>query len=289
MNVIFEKFEPNPEHSFYVNDLTIDHFLSPLHYHPEIEITYMIQGSGLRFAGESVQTYYPGEIVIIGENIPHAFISGQEHYREKDPTTSRSIYLLFQKDMFGKSFLEMPENSFLPLLFSEATRCIKVRDDKDKKFFKLITGIASQKGFPRLGLLLQLLYEIFISEEKEYLNVPDLSYKSNLKDVERINKVYEYVFANYQKDIRLETVAEITYLVPQSFCRYFKQHTNKTFSRFLSEIRISQACKKLLESRKSVKDIAYEVGYNHFSTFNKQFRKIMGTTALQYRKLHKRN
>lgn len=287
MHVIFEKFEANPGHSFYVNDLTIDHFRSPLHFHPQIEITYMIKGSGLRFAGESVQTYQPGEIVLIG-NVPHAFISAREHYRKKDPALSRAIYLLFRKDMFGEKFLDMPENDFLKEIFTEADRCVKIRDTDNKKFFSLMNGIATAKGFKRLDHLLNLLYEINVSEEKEYLNVPNLSYEINQKDVDRINKVYEYVFSNYHKNINLETIADITSLVPQSFCRYFKQHTNKTFSSFLSEVRISQACKLLLEGGRSVKDIAYDVGYNHFSTFNKQFRKIMGTTALQYRKIHKR-
>ena len=287
MHVVFEKFEANPGHSFYVTDLMIDHFRSPLHFHPQIEITYMINGSGLRFAGESVQTYQPGEIVLLGENVPHAFISGREHYKEKNPAMSRAIYLLFRKEMFGNQFLNMPENSFLQQIFGDANRCIKIRDNEQGLFIHLMTAIVKRKGFERLDSLLQLLYEMNTSEEKEYLNVPDLSYETNLKDVERINKVYEYVFANYQRNISLTIIADISNLVPHSFCRYFKQHTNKTFSRFLSEVRISQACKLLLESERSIKDIAYDVGYNHFSTFNKQFRKIMGTTAFKYKKLHK--
>jgi AraC-like DNA-binding protein len=150
-------------------------------------------------------------------------------------------------------------------------------------------GIARENGFERLNLLMQLLYEIDRWEYKEYLNAPNLSYETNIKDVERINKVYEYVFANYNKHISLAKIADLTNLVPQSFCRYFKQHTNKTFSQFLAEVRIGQACKLLAENKKTVIDIAYEVGYNHFSSFNKQFKTIMGTTALKYKKSYDLN
>ncbi len=289
MHAIFEKFEPNPGHSFYVNDLTIDHFRSPLHFHPQIEITYMIKGTGLGFAGESVQPYQPGDIVMIGENVPHAFISSREHYDKKKPETSRAIYLLFRKEMFGETFLSMPENQFLHKIFSEANRCFKIADKGTDTFLKLMERLAAGKGFKRVDTLLQLLYRLDQSQHKEYLNAPDLSYETNLKDVERINKVYEYVFANYNKSISLEKIADITNLVPQSFCRYFKQHTNKTFSKFLAEVRIGQACKLLAENKKTVVDISYEVGYNHFSSFNKQFKNIMGTTALKYRKTYDLN
>ena len=287
MHVIFEKFEANPEHSFFVKDLTIDHFTSPLHFHSQIEITYIIKGTGMCFAGESVQPYQPGEIVIFGENVPHAFISSREHYDMGNPEISRVIYILFPKNMFGKRFLSMPENKFLKNLFLDASRCIKFQGKEVSGLSGLIFGIAAKKGFERLDLLLQVLHNMESSEHKEYLNAPDLSYVSNKKDVERINKVYEYVFANYYNNISLETIAGITDLVPQSFCRYFKQHTKKTFSKFLAEVRVGQACKLLKENKKSVTDICYEVGFNHFSSFNKQFRNIMGTTALKYKKMHK--
>jgi len=186
-------------------------------------------------------------------------------------------------------FLSMPENQFLHNIFSDASRGFKITKKEAPGFSELMFGIASEKGFKRLDLLMQLLYKMDRSQDKEYLNAPNLSYETNKKDVERINKVYEYVFANYNKNINLETIADITNLVPQSFCRYFKQHANKTFSKFLAEIRIGQACKLLAENKKSVNDISYEIGYNHFSSFNKQFKNIVGTTALKYKKSYNLN
>lgn len=287
MHVVFEKFETNPEHSFFVNELNVKHFESPIHFHPQIEITYIIQGTGMCFAGESVQAYQPGEIVIIGDNIPHAFISSRDHYDMETPRISRAINILFSKEMFGTTFLSMPENQFLNNVFSDAGRCIKFSGKESSELSGLIIRLSTKKGFERLDLLLQTLYYINSSEHKEYLNTPNLSYETNKKDMERINKVYEYVFANYFNNISLETVADIANLAPHSFCRYFKQRTKKTFSRFLAEVRVGQACKLLVENRKSVKDICYDVGFNHFSSFNKRFKSIIGTTAVKYKKMHK--
>ena len=285
MHVVFEKFETNPGHSFFVNDLIVNHFLSPIHYHPQIEITYIIQGTGMCFAGESVQPYQPGEIVILGDNIPHAFISSRDHYNTEKPIISRAINILFSKEMFGDTFLSMPENQFINSVFSDAKRCIRFSRKKSSELTSLIIKLSTTKGFERLDLLLQILYYMDSSEDKEFLNVPYLSYDINKEDMKRINKIYEYVFANYHNYISLKTIAEISNLSPQSFCRYFKNRTNKTFSKFLAEIRIGQASKLLKEDNKTVTDICYEVGFNHFSSFNKQFKNIMGTTALKYKKI----
>jgi len=287
MHIVFEKFETNQEHSFFVNELNVNHFKSPIHFHPQIEITYIIKGTGMRFAGESVQPYQPGEIVIIGDNIPHAFISSRDHYDTENPKISQAINILFQKEMFGDTFLSMPENQFLNNIFSDARRCIKISGQGSSDLSSLLIELSIKKGFERLNLLLQILYYIDHSEHKGYLNTPNISYETNKKDMERINKVYEYVFANYFNIISLDTIADISNLAPHSFCRYFKQRTKKTFSQFLAEVRIGQACKLLVENRKSVKDICYDVGFNHFSSFNKRFKSIMGTTALNYKKMHK--
>jgi AraC-like DNA-binding protein len=286
MHVVFEKFETNPGHSFFVNDLIVNHFLSPIHYHPQIEITYIIQGTGMCFAGESVQPYQPGEIVILGDNIPHAFISSRDHYNTEKPIISRAINILFSKEMFGDTFLSMPENQFINSVFSDTKRCIRFSRKKSSELTSLIIKLSTTKGFERLDLLLQILYYMDSSEDKEFLNVPYLSYDINKEDMKRINKIYEYVFANYHNYISLKTIAEISNLSPQSFCRYFKNRTNKTFSKFLAEIRIGQASKLLKEDNKTVTDICYEVGFNHFSSFNKQFKNIMGTTALKYKKMY---
>ncbi len=287
MHVVFEKFEANPQHSFFVNDLTMDYFKSPLHFHPQIEITYMINGSGICFAGESVQPYGPGELTILGENVPHAFISGREHYNLEKPVKSRAINILFQKEMFGDTFVSMKENQFLKNIFLDANRCFKLSGNEVSSLSDLMFKMVTKKGFERLDLLMNILFLLEKSEYKEYLNAPNLSYVTNKTDAERINKVYEYVFSNYYKSISIESIAEITNLVPQSFCRYFKQKTNKTFSKFLTEVRIGQACKLLAENRSSVLDICYDVGFNHFSSFNKQFKNIMGSTALNYKKMYK--
>lgn len=82
----------------------------------------------------------------------------------------------------------------------------------------------------------------------------------------------------------------MAYLTPPAFCRYFKQHTCKTYANFLNEVRINEACKKIIgEKFDSLSSIAYEMGFNNVVTFNRVFRKIRGITPRDYLKEYRMN
>lgn len=101
-----------------------------------------------------------------------------------------------------------------------------------------------------------------------------------------MQKVHEYVMKHFKEEIRLNEVAALTNMTEAAFCRYFKSRTNKTFSDFVSEIRIGHACKLLMEEKFSVTQICYESGFNTVSNFNRQFKNLMNKSPLQYQKTY---
>lgn len=82
----------------------------------------------------------------------------------------------------------------------------------------------------------------------------------------------------------LADLAKLTNMTPTSFSRYFKQHANKSFSDFVSEIRIGHACKLLIEQKINVSQACYESGFQTLSNFNKQFKTITNRTPLAFKK-----
>jgi len=99
----------------------------------------------------------------------------------------------------------------------------------------------------------------------------------------RMNDVYHYTMAHYSENIKLKQVADVAYLTPQAFCRYFKKHTRKTYIAFLSEIRINEACKKIISGDfESISSIAYDTGFSSAVSFNRVFKKITGKSPRQY-------
>jgi AraC-like DNA-binding protein len=88
---------------------------------------------------------------------------------------------------------------------------------------------------------------------------------------------------NYTEEIRIETVAEIANLSVPSFCRYFKKMTHLTFTDFLNEFRVNNAC-KLLHTGVPVSDVCFSSGFNSISHFSKTFKQIKGQSPRDYKK-----
>jgi cupin superfamily acireductone dioxygenase involved in methionine salvage len=79
MNPIFEKTNLQEDQSFFIEEIKKPFFSGKLHFHPEIEIIYVREGSGIKYIGDSITPFYPGDLVIIGSNIPHLWSSDPDH------------------------------------------------------------------------------------------------------------------------------------------------------------------------------------------------------------------
>jgi AraC-like DNA-binding protein len=127
------------------------------------------------------------------------------------------------------------------------------------------------EGLNRIIALLKCL--VAFSEITDCTTPSSIGFNYNLSAAEhdRINGIYNYSLRHFNQKIYLNEIANLANLAPNSFCRYFKLKTGKTYSNFLTEIRIGYACKLLLDDKKSVKQICYESGFDNFSCLHKKF------------------
>ncbi len=275
-----EKVEANINHSFHINHMKVDRFPSMRHFHQEVEILLVVEGTGTRFVGDSVEPYSAGDLVMIGPNVPHEWCSdgkGNNSYSE-------AIYILFNTEILGSAFWNLPESKIIIKIIQQSQRGIKLTGKTRDEVAYLMRMIESSYGFTRIILLMSILEKIAFNGEFQYLASPSVTSTINERDAERLNKVYRYVLENMYQGISLKKAASIANLSTAAFCRYFRIRTNKTFVRFLNEIRIGQACRMLVNENKSIADICYTCGFNNISYFIRQFRKITGLTPLSYRK-----
>ncbi|HBE41987.1 MAG TPA: AraC family transcriptional regulator [Bacteroidales bacterium] len=281
---VFQKIEANINHSFYVEHVKFRYFPNPLQFHPDVEILYVIQGTGTRFVGDSIDKFGPGDVVIIGENIPHVWYSDAKYINGNNDLISEVIFVLFKKEVFGEQFWDMPESKAIYKLIQLSQRGIKLTGETRREVAANMMSICEVKGFKRIILLMSILEAI--AEKKEFLILanPVLQNSINHADSERLNRVYEYVVSNHDQKISLKQAASLANLSVPAFCRYFKKRTNKTFIQFLNEIRISFACTHLVEEDQPISKTGYRCGYDNVSFFIKQFKKVTGFTPLGYRK-----
>ncbi len=222
---------------------------------------------------------------MIGQNVPHKWHSDEKFMQTDCNLKNDVIFILFKTEIFGESFWHLPESKSIFRLLQDSQRGIKLFGVTSKKVSSLMWEMSNAKGFERIRLLLSILSLIDFRKEYRYLASPIVQTVINVKESERLNKVYDFVIDNYTQDITLERAASVASLTPASFCRYFKKRTNKTFIQFLNEIRIAHACQFLNDEEFSVSKICYSCGFNNISFFIKQFKRIMGYTPLQYKNI----
>jgi len=281
---ILEKVEANINQSFHVNHMKVEHFPSPLHFHPEVEILLVVQGTGTRFLGDSVERYAPGDLVMIGSNVPHVWYSDKFPSQNGNGTISEAIYILFNTEVFGEHFWDLPESRSLKKIIRYSQRGIKLSGKTRDDVSLLMNSIATSVGFSRISLLFSILEIVASTKEYKYLASSVLQNTISQSDSDRLNKVYKYVMDNSWRGISLDEAASVANFSTPAFCRYFKKRTNKTFVRFLNEIRVGHACRLLADENHSISDIGFICGFNNISYFIKQFKKTTGFTPLNYRK-----
>ena len=169
-------------------------------------------------------------------------------------------------------------------VFHKSLRGMEFTQKTAQTLKELMLDLVHMDGFDGILQLLKILD--FISRTKEYTLLASPGYTNTLRvaDTERMFKVYAYVMKNFKTKMSLSDLAQLTNMTPTSFSRYFKLHANKSFSEFVSEIRIGHACKLLIEQKMNVSQACYESGFQTLSNFNKQFKTITERTPLGYKK-----
>ncbi len=269
---------PLPEHSSFVADVfRTPCFETPWHYHEEYELVLILEGRGKRFVGNHVSDYQEGELDFLGSNLPH-------WYRKEDArATGASLVIHFREAFLGQGFRSIPEMARIGLLFQKARMGLHLKGPLRERVSEKMHELLKLQGMERLICLLTILTLLADATQYDLLSSPELG-ALNVKDSDRINKVFDYVMEHFKEDIRIEQVADVASMSASGFSRYFKNRTKKNFSHFVNEIRIGYACKRLMESDLSVSQVCFESGFNNLTHFNKQFKEIVKSTPYQFQR-----
>ena len=243
-------------------------FYNKLHQHEEIQIAYIVKGQGKLIIADSIHPYKPGDIFVIGGNSPHRFKS-----MELNEGSSHMISVFFTEKSFGNLFLEINELERVHRFFYKASVGFKPFT-QNASMARIIRKLPKLGKFSRFILFLKLLKKLCQCETQELTNFIYSKQMSN-NDGQRMQIVFDYVIHNFQNDITLEKVAELIHMTPNAFCRYFKQRTNKTFFKYLIELRIEHACQLLKNNSDiSVAQISDRSGFKSISNFNRKFKEL---------------
>lgn len=278
MKLQFEKIAPSSGSSFkvlYTNKPNTGWIY--WHFHPEYEIVYIPKGQGRRHVGKHISRYEDGELVFIGPNVPHLNFD----YGVVDDFEEFVVQL--RADFLGKDFLNQIEFSMIQKLFTNASRGIVFGRETKRKVGERLRDLKNLEGFERLMSLLFVLQEMAVATDVSYLDVEEKFVEVQPKEQERFHKIYKFVEQNFRKEIDYQQIAEEVNMTLPAFCRYFKKMTRMTLTDFVNEFRINYA-RTLLMQGEPITNIAYEVGFNNLSHFNRTFKKNVGKTPSELSK-----
>lgn len=252
-------------------------FYDKLHQHEEIQLSFIAEGSGTLIIGDTISQYQKGDVLVIDGNLPHVFKSDVSTEQK-----SLMLTLFFTHDGFGSHFFELEELSETRSFFRKIENGFRVTSHKIglKQAFESLAGQSKLERFTTFLSILKLLSKA----KKESLSSYVYKKQYSVDEGKRMRDVMSYTMEHFHESISLDQISGIASMTKNAFCKYFKKRTNKTYVRFLNELRIEHACKVIRNQPElSISVVAFDCGFGNVSNFNRKFKGIKGMSPSQFR------
>jgi len=264
---------PKPSNVALFFQMDKDRYYEKLHEHEEVQISYIVKGTGTILAGDGVHHYKKGDLLILGSGLPHLF---------KDDTADPCMHsIFFSRQAFGEAFMKLEESQAIDHFYTNARAGFKTR--ANAQIVSLFQDISQEQSLSRLILFLQLIQEI---QTLEHLPLSTFSYTKQITeaDGQKLKAIFDYTLTSFTKPITLKAIADVAAMSPNAFCKYFKKRTNKTYFQYVTELRIAKACKLLRDTPEfPITGIAEISGFQTISHFNRKFRALKGMSPREWR------
>ena len=281
MNNIIKEITPLTQSDcFTISSRVKSEFNFPLHFHEEYELNLIVNAKGAkRIVGNSVEEIEDIELVLIGPNLSHVWLT--HNCTSQDIT---EVTIQWHKDLFDEKFLKRNQLAFIRRMLERSSRGILFPRETAELVYKRLLAINQMQGFDSVLELMSIIHQLSTAKSMRQLsdgsfnNDHILNYHSR-----RIDKAYEFMNANFHKPISLKDISKLVNMTEVSFSRFIKKRTGNTFIDSLNEIRLGHATKMLIETTHSVAEISYNCGFNNISNFNRFFKKKKRCTPKEFR------
>ncbi len=223
------------------------------HVHPFNEIFYLSSGECTSFIDHNIYKFGKGDLVIVPSGCLHRTTYNGKGMHER-------IVISFRNEA-----TEWKRRDYVVALL-------------DKLLFENDSPDELSPAFIKVGLIELLLFIIRCKNYEENV-IKEIDVDNRI-----IQEVVTYIYEHYADNLSLENVAEKFNLSRSYLSKKFKTATGFGFKEYIINVRIQNACRLLLETNRSITDIAFECGFNDSNYFGDAFRKAKGISPHKYRK-----
>lgn len=253
------------------------------HYHPEYELTLILDSHGQRLVGDGIAEYGPGDLVLLGPNLPHSWRSGPVRSSVKE--LHHAVVVQFREDFLGSHFFELHElESVSSLLHRSVCGLAFGRTATGRRVASLIASLPSLAPSKRLLGLLNALVDLAGEDAAETLSTLELRPICRQEDQQRIDAICLYLNEHFEEEVDFVRLSNRFHMAQPTLCRFFKRATGRTLTTYLNELRVGAAAQLLMHTDESILNICFRVGFGNYSNFNRQFKRIKGFSPRSLRR-----
>ncbi|KIF79597.1 hypothetical protein QR77_39425 [Streptomyces sp. 150FB] len=249
------------------------------HYHREYELTLIAEGEGTRYVGTTVERYRPGDLVLLGPDLPHTFTS------EPYEGMAEAAVTQFRHDFLGPGFFELPQFRGIDGLLARSARGLRfggVGEDARA----VLTGLPHLEPAAQTVAVLDVLRRLAADGSATPITGPGYAPAPSNATRDRIDAVCRHLQQTHTEPVRQEDVAALVHMSPTSFSRFFRAAMGRTLTDYVNQLRVETACSLLTGTSLPVTEVAARAGYRNLSNFNRRFRELKGLRPTGYRAAH---
>jgi len=274
MQPFIETIQPPTNASFVLRRWIRPSFPFDWHIHPEIELTLILRGHGRRFVGDSIETFQPGDLVLIGSNLPHTW-----HSQDAQPTQGVEAVVA----QFPESLLNLPELHHARQLVARAAVGLHFPALPPSHVMETFSSLPEAGSLDRLVGLLQILQMLAKLDTAQPLATHPHPVRFLPEDRTRIDAICRNIARQCHHPIHQADVARDAGMTPAAFSRFFRKTTGRTFTDHVHHLRVGEVCRLLIETDAPITTIAFQCGFENLANFNRIFRRLKQTSPRQFR------
>lgn len=252
------------------------------HHHACYELTYIVKGKGRRLIADSQEPFEQNDLVLCGPFLPHSWVSD-----EADTAPAKAWVLHFSPDCLSLLGAFNEDNKIETLIHQAASGLYM--PTAGTTILQLLQAIQQNNGLTQLAYFAHLIELLLNMQGKKLASANYHLPQQNTLTENRLNIAMQYLYKNFkQNETNILAVSKLVHMSDSAFCKFFKRNTGFTFSGYLNELRISYACKMLIETEKNIDQVASAAGFNNTTYFNRVFLKSKGMQPARFRRAYKK-
>jgi AraC-like DNA-binding protein len=269
----------HPERSFRFLRFEVERFRAGRHRHRQLELTWIERGMGMRFVGDNVAPFESGDLVLLGVDVPHAWVSAGT----TGSATSIASVIQLPFELFTQTLI--PELAGARPLAERARVGLKVQGACASAVTRRFADMPEADPFRRLAGLVEII-GFLTAHPGDLVPIAASPMPADGRGARerRIDRVTEWVARNMRRELRVLEASRVARVSPGAFPRFFRREAGKPFSVYVNDVRCGEACLKLRQSRAPIAVIAEECGFASMSHFNRQFLRRLSVTPREYRR-----